>query len=253
MHAELRRWHRRIGLAAALLVLLVAITGVLINHSDSLRLGERRLHAPWLQRLYGLRPPTLVAAHRLHERWLIQWDRQIFVDGRASAARDVEQMLGAFATGEAWVVADRTQLWLLTPDGKLIDRVAFPTDFVAVDAGASSGAVVLRSADGRIIQTDPALTGFGPARPDGVRWAENRPPPADVVAAHAGQVPGAGLSVERLLLDVHSGRWMGRAGTLLIDLSAVAMLFLAVSGTLGAWRARRHPSTRRRERTRGDP
>ena len=233
------RWHRRIGVVAALLVLLVAATGVLVNHGDALRLGEHRLHAQWLQRLYGLKPPALVAAQPLGTHWISQWDRQLFIDARPAAAPDVEQMLGAFVSGEAWAVADRTRLWLLTPEGALVDRLAYPGGFVATRAAANGDAIVLRAAGGTMLQADPALTGFGPPAAGEVRWSENRTLPADVAAALAGRQQGAGVSAERLLLDVHAGRWMGAAGIWVIDLAALALLFLAISGVIGAWRGRR--------------
>jgi hypothetical protein len=41
-----------------------------------------------------------------------------------------------------------------------------------------------------------------------------------------------GISVQRLLLDLHSGRFAGRYGPLAVDLLAV---FLAVLSLSGAW------------------
>ena len=41
---------------------------------------------------------------------------------------------------------------------------------------------------------------------------------------------GKGLSLEKLLLDLHSGRIFGGAGVYLIDLSAIIFIILAVSG-----------------------
>lgn len=238
MFVELARWHRRIGVAAALVVLLVTVTGVLINHGDTLRLGERRLHWSWLQRLYGLPAPALVAAQPLGTHWVSQWDRQLFIDERAAAASDVERMLGAFMIGETWAIADRTRLWLLTADGDLIDRVAYPEGFVAVRAGVSGETIVLRAADGSMQRADPALTGFGTWSVGDVRWSSDGELPDDVAARLTVHQQGAGVPAERLLLDVHAGRWIGPAGVWLIDAAAVALLFLAVSGLIGAWRGR---------------
>jgi hypothetical protein len=38
------------------------------------------------------------------------------------------------------------------------------------------------------------------------------------------------ISWQRLLLDLHSGRWFGAYGVWLVDLAAVILLFLALSG-----------------------
>ena len=47
-------WHRRLGLTAALFVLLLATTGLALNHTDGLRLDERYVGAGWLLRWYGI-------------------------------------------------------------------------------------------------------------------------------------------------------------------------------------------------------
>ena len=43
---------------------------------------------------------------------------------------------------------------------------------------------------------------------------------------------GRGLTVERLLLDLHSGRILGEAGPLLMDLVAVFLIVLSLSGLI---------------------
>ena len=44
------------------------------------------------------------------------------------------------------------------------------------------------------------------------------------------QYRGRGLTVERVLADVHSGRIFARAGTLIMDAVAVFMIVLSLSG-----------------------
>jgi hypothetical protein len=41
---------------------------------------------------------------------------------------------------------------------------------------------------------------------------------------------GKGLPLERVILDIHSGRILGQAGVLLIDFMAILFLLLAMSG-----------------------
>jgi uncharacterized iron-regulated membrane protein len=57
---------------------------------------------------------------------------------------------------------------------------------------------------------------------------------------------GIGLSAERVMLDLHSGRILGRAGVYLVDAAAIVFLLLAVSGTW-LW-ARRQASIRAHRR-----
>ena len=57
---------------------------------------------------------------------------------------------------------------------------------------------------------------------------------------------GYGLTLERVLLDLHSGRVLGSAGVLLVDAAAILFLLLAISG-LWLW-SRRRTSTRAHRR-----
>lgn len=50
---------------------------------------------------------------------------------------------------------------------------------------------------------------------------------------------GDGLSVYRVVLDVHSGRFFGALGIGIVDLSALAMGFLTLTGVYHVYRRRR--------------
>jgi len=56
----------------------------------------------------------------------------------------------------------------------------------------------------------------------------------DTVGLEALQVAwrGQGLTVERVLLDLHSGRILAAAGVWLMDVVAVCMIVLALSGLI---------------------
>ena len=51
---RLRAWHRGMGALAALFLLMLAVTGILLNHTLDLKLAERHLDWPWLLEHYGV-------------------------------------------------------------------------------------------------------------------------------------------------------------------------------------------------------
>ena len=53
-----RKWHRRIGFAAALFLINLAVTGILINHSDDLELHKTYVTSDWITKAYGIRSPN---------------------------------------------------------------------------------------------------------------------------------------------------------------------------------------------------
>lgn len=48
------RWHRRVGLVAAALVVVLALSGVALNHSAVLDLDQRAVTTPLLLEWYGI-------------------------------------------------------------------------------------------------------------------------------------------------------------------------------------------------------
>src|SRR5260221_13933957 len=58
----LRRWHARIGFSAMLFFLILAVTGLILNHGEGLGLDGRYVHAGWLARWYGIQS-NLPAKH----------------------------------------------------------------------------------------------------------------------------------------------------------------------------------------------
>lgn len=51
---SLMRWHRRIGLLAAALVAILAISGIVLNHREALQLDQRAITTEWLLQWYGM-------------------------------------------------------------------------------------------------------------------------------------------------------------------------------------------------------
>lgn len=247
-------WHRRLGLAAALWLVLVAVSGLLLNHSAELKLGLRTIESPVLLRWWGLPPPAPQAAVPLPDgHWLSQWGSRLWHDTMPLDAPAIEQLVGAGPWTGGWLVADRGQLLLFDPGGRLVERLGLPAGFVASRLGAeyeagtgALRALRLRAADGRERRADPQaadwaeLPADAPDRPNprpeagpeagvSVQWSRLQALPAAMEARLAAAQPG-GLSVERLLLDLHAGRWLGPAGVWLTDAAALALLLLAWTG-----------------------
>jgi hypothetical protein len=226
----LRRWHARIGLTAVAFFLFLAATGVILNHATALGLDARYMHAGWLARWYGIGDELPSHAFRSGRHDLIAANGRWMLDGRVSGEK-LPQPVGLVALPDMIVVATSDSLALYGQDGALIDRLersALPA--VPVQAvGTGERLIVLRTAFGTF-QSRDALS-WQPAQRDGVTWSA----PADLSPTERERYAALlepGISVERILLDLHSGRFAGRYGPLAMDLVA---LFLGVLSLSGAW------------------
>jgi hypothetical protein len=144
-------------------------------------------------------------------------------------------MLGSLA-----VVGDGQRAHVLLASGELVE---------SIDLGASlSGSIervgrigdraVLQSGD-NLYRSDADVTTFE-AWPDGaatdVSWSPEVEPDAAGLEALQTAWRGRGVTVERFLLDLHSGRILNVPGTLLMDIVAACMILLGISGLVLARR-----------------
>lgn len=245
----LHRWHRRIGVVAALLVLLLASTGIALSHANGLRLHERMFDVPWLLALYRMAPQSPPRALPSAAGWLIWIDRHLYLEGK-TIAEQLDPPLGAAQNRDSIAVAAPEQMLLLTLNGELLERLdssPLPGPIEAIGNDAL-GRIALRS-QGQVYHSEDLLD-WQPGSANPIRWASaaDAPPPASLNAA-LGAFRGNGVSALRVISDLHSGRFLGTIGPWLMDASAVALMVLAGSGLWMWWQQRaryrrRHPPHR---------
>jgi hypothetical protein len=235
-----RRLHRWLGITALAFVLLLATTGIALNHGDAWRLDERYLDWGWVLAAYGMNAPAPDAsfADGGHRATLL--GGRLYFNG-VEIARDVASLAGVVYAGEIVVVAVDTEAFLLTPDGALVERMALDGRLsAAIEALGRAGQRVVLSSGGKLWRFDAALANVEPwpesAAAD-VRWSAATPVAADQLAAIRDLYRGRGVSVERLLADLHSGRIFTRLGALVMDAVGVLLILLALTG-LVLWRPR---------------
>jgi len=247
---RLRAWnlklHRWMGLAAGAILVLLAITGVLVNHSPALGLDTSNLHQDWLLTLYHDDAAVETRAYRLDGHWLGWADGTLALDGEAITGVDTAPV-GAAATEPVLVAAFPETVVLITRDGRLVETLgaaALPGEVTALAAGADGG-VVARTPEG-CHTAGPGVVSWSAADcPES--WSEPADPPAAVRSALTALADRPEIPWSRLLLDLHSGRLFGTAGVLIVDLVGLAAVALAITGLVN-WLGGRAPKRRRRRR-----
>jgi hypothetical protein len=234
------RWHRYLGLSAALFVLLLVITGWLLNHTDALALDERFVKSERLLSLYGIGSPARQLSFFVGGHWISQLDAQLYFDTRRLPGHH-EALVGALALSDRIFIATRSRILLLTPDGGLIEAVGpeqgVPGNMTAI-APAPDGRLAVKESHAAYLTDPDLLRWHHTTSSHGMQWVEPIAAPARLQAALLDTWRGSILSWERVILDLHSGRILGRWGPWLIDLAGLLMLLLALSGGY-LWWARR--------------
>lgn len=226
----LRRWHARIGFAALLFFLLMAVTGVALNHGAALGLDSHYVHVEWVAHRYGIRQEQPQQAYRTARHLLVAANGRWLLDGSPKGEK-MPHPLGLVEIGDLLVVGGERSLHVYRRDGAQVDQLdghALPG--VPLKAiGAGEGELVVQTPSGPFSSAD--VLSWRPGEPKVVAWSAPTPLAASDREAYARDlVPGVPLL--RILLDLHSGRFLGSFGPFLFDLVAIVLTILALSG---AW------------------
>jgi hypothetical protein len=219
------------------LILLIA-SGLLLNHSHRLGLDRSYIQSSWLLDWYGIRTPAEPRGVALGAHWVSELDGRIYFDGQ-ELSNMRGRLHGAVLLKDTVVAAVEGDLWLLTPDGAVIERldtaqgVPAGLHVLGVDR---AGQLVAQATQG-YYTADGELSKWRRIAPSAARWARPTEIPPELSAELIRQYRGRGLSVERVLADLHGGRLIGEIGVWLVDLTAIACLGLALSG-LWLWARR---------------
>lgn len=237
-----RRWHRLLGAAASIFVVFIVLSGLALNHAHQIGLDRHFVSSPALLHWYGLDGPVTMTSFEADGHWLTSAGSQLYLDGAAVATAD--KVVGAITTGEGWLIACRKELLLLTRTGELVERMPWdlPGAGPATALGRAADGRPLVASAGRIWQADAELLDWEALEktPASASWSSPGAAPSAVKREVAAQYRGRQMTVEQLLLDLHSGRIFGQAGVLAYDLLALILGFLALSGLILWWRGRRN-------------
>lgn len=157
----------------------------------------------------------------------------------------VESLAGLVVIEPLMVVATSDTIHLLTVDGEFVQRIDLSAELPASveRIGRVDGRPVLQ-AKSELFIGDADVTAFVPwadADANLVNWS-TASDLTDVELANLQELyRGRSLTVERLLIEIHSGRILAAAGPLLLDLVGLVLIVLGISG-LFVWRQGSHRS-----------
>ncbi|MDZ7805167.1 PepSY domain-containing protein [Thiohalophilus sp.] len=234
------QWHRYIGISAALFVILISVTGIMLNHTEQMNLDEQYVQSNWLLDWYGVQAPQQTSGYLTREHWVSQWDSRLLTQTRDLGHYD-RQILGAISYHGMLIVALEGELLLLTPEGKVIETLR---GYQGVPAGmwaiglTSDKRVAVKAAHGTYV-ADADLITWEHQNLEAVRWSAPSTLPRQVHQKMLQLYRGKGLDMERVILDLHSGRLLKQGGIYFFDFIAVALIFLACSG-LWLWGVRQY-------------
>ena len=209
--SRFRRNHRWAGVTLAAFVLFLSLTGIAVNHSSDLGLDRKYVTWNWLLDAYGMGLPESYAG-------MVQIDPLV-------------------------VVGDGQRVHLLLKSGELVESIDLASQLPGgiERIGLAGDRAVLQGSSG-LLRSDADMAEFiawtgGDA--EEVSWSGEVDPATPGLEALAAAWRGQGVTVERVLLDLHSGRIFKLPGRILLDIIAIGLILLSISGLVLARRRNR--------------
>ncbi|MFV1995392.1 MAG: PepSY domain-containing protein [Verrucomicrobiales bacterium] len=244
--------HRWVGLLSVLFVLVICATGLVLNHNVELELDRGIIDDPRLLDWYRLGPQGQPLAWKAGDHLLVAWDGRVFLDSVALDLEGAPVSAGKLSESRL-AIAFPDRVALVDRGGRLLDlldQLVLPPGEILRAGASPGGGLAIETSRGTYL-----LSGLLEAKPLGRADATWFEPGTETVSPElreeiARAWSSEGLSLYHVLLDLHSGRFFGKTGTLLYDLATIAFLLLALTGLyVGLTRRRPNGAGRDPEKT----
>lgn len=235
---RLRHLHRIVGLVSIVFVLLLSITGILLNHTEELQLNKRYVRFQPLLSVYGVQAPSLVS-FLVDKQPITQLGQQVYHHKTPLSIhlKPKEKLIAVSLFTDFYVMASQFRIWLLTPDFEVIETIgeaqSLPTPLFTL---SHTNEHIYIDTESGIYRTDSDFLVWEKVFEHAGQWVSTDSLDRELKAYLLHQYQGDGLPWERVLLDLHSGRILGYFGVLLMDLAAILLIFLTLTGTWMWWR-----------------
>ena len=212
MKKRIRNLHRTLGAITVSFLLILAITGLLLNHTSDLKLDQRHITWPWVLEHYGLDSVEADVSYQLGRTSVSQFDEQVFVDA-IPVYRSQQAILGGIRNDDLLILATRNNLLLFTLEGEFIEQMGeeagIPSQIQNI--GLYHGDPVLQTREG-MRRADFMLEQWEHITLPAVSWSQQQDLPENIDQQLAEYFYGKGISVERLILDIHNGHIVDKYG-----------------------------------------
>ena len=243
-----RKWHRRIGFTAAIFLFNLAVTGILLNHSDDLELHNKYIESDWLVDFYGVKAPSSGQCILFNNliKPICQLGNNIYL-GDIQFISQATSLVGFIELDDLFYLATRTQIYIYTTDFELVEilnqqtRLPVPIDGINL----VNQALNENSIGELLISTHQDSWSLDQ---ESLSWNQSdfKLKSSTPLSALQGKqlvllqskYLDSQITQLKFVQDLHSGRIFSLPGKLLTDLIGVIIILLAFSGFF-AWQRRK--------------
>jgi hypothetical protein len=239
------KWHKWVGACASIFVISLSVTGIILLHTDDLSLSKNTTSNTLLMKLYGIDTEYESVSFYTGNTWIVQINERLYINDAFINSTDSE-LIGVVWTGGFYVLAFNDHIDLRAADLQLVERInsvlGLPGDINKI-AYIDSKNIIIRS-DSQTFISDLDLLSWTLASDNEYPWITPSPLPSSQLELIKDDLHGPGISIEKVVLDIHTGRIFGTVGVIAMDIAVILFLILTLSGWV-SWYKRRELNKRR--------
>jgi len=225
--------HRALGVFCFPFMMLMATTGILLNHTDDLNLSNKDITWGWLMSWYDIKKPEQLIAYDNKNLSITQIDQKIFFN-KKEVFKKKQKLLGTIFQDEIHYLLFEAEVSLLTENGELIEAIkmhhGLPSSLISIGASKDQK-IYLRSTQSNYLCDFDNLK-FIKSEDSDIHWSKESKPLSEISNQLIYEYNGKGISIHKLITDLHNGFFFTSYGKAFLDI--VGLLFISLSCT-GLW------------------
>ena len=222
--------HKFTGIAVCVFLIHLSITGIFLNHTEDLGLDEKYTASPMILALYNISMPSQEESFLVDNIFISRFGDQVFM-GNQPIIKSENPIMGAAFSNQILAIAFANEMVLLTQEGKLIERISSTSELPEniQKLGVSEDILYLKTSD-LVWQSSDQAQAWELSDLDFNDWSNEVVIPDQQTKQIEMYFSGKGVSLEQFFLDLHNGNIIKGFGKWLLDIIAIFLLLLSISG-----------------------
>ena len=222
--------HKFTGIAVCVFLIHLSITGIFLNHTEDLGLDEKYTDSPMILALYNISMPNKEESFLVDNHFISRFGNQVFLDNQPVFKSEVP-IIGAITFNQMLIIAIKNELVLLTEDGELIEKLTtangVPENIQKL--GAFNSLLFLKTSN-QVWESNDEGQEWRVSNSSFNEWSNEVVMPDEKTQQVESYFLGKGVSLEQFFLDLHNGNIIKGFGKWILDIIAIFLLLISISG-----------------------
>jgi hypothetical protein len=222
--------HKFTGIAVCVFLIHLSITGIFLNHTEDLGLDEKYTASPMILALYNISMPSQEESFLVDNIFISRFGNQVFMNNQP-IIKSESPITGATLSNQVLFIAFPNEMVLLTQEGELIERISSTAELPEniQKLGVSEDILYLKTPN-QLWQSSDQAQAWELSDSNFNDWSNEVIMPDQQTKQIEMYFSGKGVSLEQFFLDLHNGNIIKGFGKWLLDIIAIFLLLLSISG-----------------------